>query len=255
MGRLWVGQKAAAKLRFARVRAPRVVFKDEGMTRQNKITNTSLALAALLLGTLGSACDAGSSDDDGETGEAESGEAESGEAGDGDGDSDLLKLGGSYTDEWESSHVIDDLTWQHGSARYGITQFDNAAQFVIAQNGSANEFDPDKWSRFDFTYVENTLYYCQTAFNAEAEADALAATPADATDPAVAGCGGMFAWTKLADTAFELEGSYTDQYSGSHAIDTTNWATGSDTFAFTQFDSQADFAIAEIGRASCRERV
>ena len=78
-----------------------------------------------------------------------------------------------------------------------VTQFDNDANYIVGQNDSVNSYAPDKWSRYDWTVdAEGTLWYCNTAYDAETEEDALAAS-ADASDPATSGCG-TFPWSSLA---------------------------------------------------------
>ncbi|MEC9073351.1 MAG: hypothetical protein VX938_13255, partial [Myxococcota bacterium] len=72
-----------------------------------------------------------------------------------------------------------------------------AANTLVAQNDSTNEYNPDLWSRFQWTSTEDGQhYYCQVAFDAADEATAWALDSADETDPAAGGCGG-FPWTTL----------------------------------------------------------
>ena len=75
--------------------------------------------------------------------------------------------------------------------------FDNDANYLIGQNDAVASYAPEKWSRYDWTVDgDGTLWYCNTAYDAETEADALATPAADATDPAAGGCG-TFAWSSL----------------------------------------------------------
>lgn len=114
---------------------------------------------------------------------------------------DALQIAGSYVDQWGTEHSISDTDWQQsfGTASlyaFAITQFDNDAQFVIAQNGPSNGYNPDLWSRFDWTDDGmGGLWYCQTAYSAATEDEALMTAPADSSDLAY-GCGG-FGWTNL----------------------------------------------------------
>ena len=84
---------------------------------------------------------------------------------------------------------------------FHYSQFSNTDQFIIAQNDDANDYNAGKWSRFDWTWTggDTQLWFCQTAYAAESEADALGTTAADDSDPANTGCGG-FAWSQLNTT-------------------------------------------------------
>lgn len=114
---------------------------------------------------------------------------------------DGLAITGSYTDEWETDHTIDEASWVQvsafGTLTFAVLSFDNPGKWVIAQNGFDNAYYPDLYSRFD--WVDGThgdLFYCQTAFDAATEAAAESTPRADDSDPENAGCGG-FAWTNL----------------------------------------------------------
>ena len=113
----------------------------------------------------------------------------------------VLTIAGSYVDQWGTEHSISDEMWTQsfGTAslyEFNITQFDNDAQSVIAQNGPANAYNPDQWSRFDWhDDGMSGLWYCQTSYAASTEQEALDTTAADAADLAY-GCGG-FGWTNL----------------------------------------------------------
>lgn len=113
-----------------------------------------------------------------------------------------LALRGDWTDNWGSAHVIREWTWtMDGVGVFNVSDYDNAERVLIAQNDPANEYNPGKWSRFDWVEVEDTFYMCQTAFAADTEADARAAAAADATDPTTGGCGeGSFPWSSLTAT-------------------------------------------------------
>ena len=108
-----------------------------------------------------------------------------------------LLVAGVHVDEWGTDHTITDETWTtDGTSSYAISQFDNAARFAIAQNGAANTYNSDLWSRFDFAEYEGSWFMCSTAYDAATEADALATAAADASNPTTGGCSG-FAWTNL----------------------------------------------------------
>ena len=154
-----------------------------------------------------------------------------------------LAIRGDYGDSWGGEHTITQTSWVSGGASYTISQFDNEAQFIIAQNGDDNEYNPGLWSRFDWAAVNGDLWYCQTAYDAESEDAALATEAADATNPAEAGCGG-FGWTQLVD-ALAIRGSYGDSWGGAHTISQSSWVSGAASYTISQFDNDAQFIIAQ----------
>jgi len=108
-----------------------------------------------------------------------------------------LEIAGEYVDGFGGAHSITDDDWiMDGVGIFAITQFDNDANMLIAQNDSTNSFNPDLWSRMDWFDDGTDLWFCQIAFDAATEADALATPAADSTDPANSGCGG-FGWSSL----------------------------------------------------------
>jgi hypothetical protein len=117
--------------------------------------------------------------------------------GGGGGGGGSLEIVGSYTDDYGSTHEITADTWTMGGVGvFEIETWDNAERWLVAHNHVDNEFDPDKWSRMDWTFDGDDLYFCQVAFDAESAEQAQAATPADPDDLAM-GCGGTFPWSKL----------------------------------------------------------
>ncbi len=137
----------------------------------------------------------GCGDDDDDGGQSQAGEG-------GAGDPDPFEIAGSYTDDFATSHQITGDTWtqvaDYGTSVFEISQHSNEDGYVIAQNAADNDYNPELWSRFDFVEKDGVLYFCQSAFDAESEQDALDAEPADGSDPANGGCGGPdFAWSEL----------------------------------------------------------
>jgi hypothetical protein len=105
-----------------------------------------------------------------------------------------LEIGGEYIDEFMTAHSITDDEWSFSGSIYIIAEFDNEAMYVLAQNGEANTYYPGLWSRFDWAWAGEQLYYCQIVYDGASIEDARA-TSADAND-LLAGCNG-FSWTKL----------------------------------------------------------
>ena len=83
----------------------------------------------------------------------------------------------------------------YGPYNYNITQYNNADMYIIASS-EADENGDFSWNRFDWVMSDDTLFICNIVFDAVTEEDALAATPADNSDPANGGCGG-FSWSAL----------------------------------------------------------
>lgn len=117
-----------------------------------------------------------------------------------EGDQGDLKIIGTYTDEFGTDHDITNDTWTIGSSTYHIENYDNARDFLVAQNDDGNSFNAGLWSRFDWVFYEGSLYYCQQETDAESAGEAQTNTDADRTDPSAGGCGlpdNDFAWTNL----------------------------------------------------------
>jgi hypothetical protein len=119
-------------------------------------------------------------------------------------DPESVVLGGTWMDTWGTTHTIDDESWTQsssfGTSVFRISQFDNADEFLIAQNDSGNGSNAELWSRFDWTTWNGSLWYCQTTYDAASEADALGTPRADDSNPEDGGCGESgFAWTELLD--------------------------------------------------------
>jgi hypothetical protein len=116
---------------------------------------------------------------------------------------DPLAIVGTYADTFGMTHVVTQDLWtmesSFGIDRFHIVAYANAQKYLIAQNDAANAYNPSLWSRFDWTTHDGKLWFCQTSYDAATQALALAAPAADATDPAVGGCG-SFAWSALTAT-------------------------------------------------------
>ncbi len=112
-----------------------------------------------------------------------------------------IEIVGSYDDSYGGEMVISASRIETIGADvksigiYSFSSTDNAGNFAIARNDEANTYNPCLWSRFDWTFDGDDLYYCQTAFDAADEQAANSTPAADAKDLET-GCGG-FAWSKL----------------------------------------------------------
>jgi hypothetical protein len=159
-----------------------------------------------------------------------------------------LEIIGSYVDDYGFDHEITQTEWETMGSVFHITQFSNADDYAVAQNDAANAYNPNLWSRFDWTRDANgDLFYCQISYDAATEAAALAATGADRGDLS-AGCSG-FAWSKLSEP-LEIRGNWVDDYGFDHEITQTEWKTMGSIFHITQFSNVADFAVAQNDAAN-----
>jgi len=125
--------------------------------------------------------------------------ADDSDGGDDSGGSDDIAIAGSWTDNYGGDHVITNASWSQygGSSLFAFTTYDNDEAYAIAQNDSANEYNPDLYSRFDWTWdASDQLWYCQTAYAAMSAEEAEATAAADPADPSTTGCSG-FPWTSL----------------------------------------------------------
>jgi hypothetical protein len=105
-----------------------------------------------------------------------------------------IDIMGSYTDNWGGEHVVSAFLWKSGASLYAISSFSNEDGWIVAQNGSENSSNPDLWSKLEWYFEADSLYYCQSAYNAT-DPETAQSTMADKTDLEV-GCGG-FSWSTL----------------------------------------------------------
>ena len=151
--------------------------------------NSRFFITVFTLSLLLTACD------DGETMEAgtETGESETGTETETGGDMSLAIIG-TYMDEFMDTHMISETEWTNSAGSFAIEQYDNDEMWLVAQNAETNMYSPGLWSRFDWAWDAETLYYCQSVFDG-ATIEAALAGSANADDLTM-GCGG-FAWTRM----------------------------------------------------------
>jgi hypothetical protein len=117
--------------------------------------------------------------------------AEGGETGE-----DTLSIVGDYIDDFMTEHSITETQWSFAGSVFAIVEYDNDGMYIIAQNDEANEYFPGLWSRFDWTWDGEQLYYCQHVYDGMNIEDARASS-ADPNDLAT-GCGADgFSWSML----------------------------------------------------------
>lgn len=112
-----------------------------------------------------------------------------------------LSLVGTWVDPFATEHVISMTQWTQTlngmTSVFDILTFDTDSKVIIAENAADNMFAPGKFSRFDWTQVDDRLFFCQSAFDKDTAEDAADSPSADPTDPTTGGCGGMFPWSEL----------------------------------------------------------
>lgn len=139
-----------------------------------RIRSTSLVLLALTSTLIGCT--------DGGDGDA----ADSTSTGGGE---QVLEIIGMWNDDISGEHDISAKRWVQAFDpdvyTYFIDYFDNATRFVVAR--SANDMT---FSKFEWTYVDEQLYYCASVQGQGTPAAAEAGAGADPGDPAGGGCVG-----------------------------------------------------------------
>lgn len=153
-----------------------------------------------------------------------------------------LEIAGAFGDGYDIAHRIDDSVWQMATSTFDVIDFSNEERWLVAENSADNEFFSASYSRFEWTWDDGQLYYCQSVFAASSEAEAREAPRADASD-LLAGCGGTFPWGLL--TPIALAGSYVDDFAGKHLITPSVWKMGSSVFHLLEFSNDATWAVAQ----------
>lgn len=157
--------------------------------------------------------------------------------------SEPLELAGAWDDDFGGSRDVSSFAW-YDFGTFDVLRFDNAAGWALARNG-ADTFFPGAYSRFDWTWVGDEAFYCQSAYAAATLAEAQTAPAPDATDPASGGCGGAFAWTRLNPGVLDLEGAWLDGWGTSHTISSTTWVQDFGTWHVARFSDARRFVVAQ----------
>lgn len=163
---------------------------------------------------------------------------------------EYLEIAGEYSDNYGGEQIIGSSIWNQGAmmGKFNISSWDNNSNFLVAQNDSSNGFNPDKYSRFDWTFDGTDIYFCQTVYDKETAQDAIDATPANSTD-LDAGCSG-FSWNKLIHVPMDILGEHksgAEPYETDHIVTFGVWDQGAMMGAFNlkaRYNSQK-FAIAQ----------
>lgn len=111
-----------------------------------------------------------------------------------------------YLDNYAGLHSIGKKVWLQSVGDlqlvFHLCSVDDTKHYLIVRNDDANDFNPGKFSRFEWYGQDGLLFYCQQVFDAAsaAEAEDFTKTPAaDTSDANDKGCGskGRFPWSEL----------------------------------------------------------
>ncbi len=130
--------------------------------------------------------------------ETDASDTDDAETGDTVTNDDPLAIIGEYTDDFGGGHSITMTQWvqtaDFGTFTYTLGSFDNEAMWVAAEDAD----NPGAFARFDWTVDDGgQQWFCQAAFDAASEQEAIDAPASDPSDPANSGCGVMFPWSQL----------------------------------------------------------
>lgn len=110
-----------------------------------------------------------------------------------------IAIAGSYNDGF-ADHVIGEGRWEMTgegfSSGFELLTIDNDEEWATAHNDATNEYSGGLYSRFEWVFVGDDLFFCQAPYDAADEAAALAAARPDRSAPSESGCGG-FPWSQL----------------------------------------------------------
>ncbi|MEE2788569.1 MAG: hypothetical protein VX589_14595 [Myxococcota bacterium] len=133
---------------------------------------------------------------------------------------------GTFTDG-SGTHTVADGKWTQTydgvDSVFNFISVDNQAQSLIAQNAAENAFSPNLFSRMDWIWHSEGLFYCTIVFDSESAEAAKNAPAANAETPAESGCN-TFPWSALTpQPATSIVGTYTDGFSQQHVIGERTW--------------------------------
>jgi hypothetical protein len=136
---------------------------------------------------------------------------------------------GTWVSNYGSYITITDDYWisvsPWGTSVHAIDQL--TPGYVIMQNPSSDDYNPDKWTKNEFHRTEGDDWgYCSSVYNA---ATAQAAVDTDTSSiytaaDAEKGCNG-FGHTKLSPYALPIIGGWNDNFGAKLTINATHWAS------------------------------
>ena len=73
---------------------------------------------------------------------------------------------GVYLDNFGGLQSVSATYWNSSDAVFDVCSVDNTRKRIIALNDSRNQYNPGKYSRFEWTTFGNRLWYCQSVYDA-----------------------------------------------------------------------------------------
>ena len=155
-----------------------------------------------------------------------------------------LELVGTWTNNYGSTETVSETTWDNGYSALSIASYDNDDNWVVVQSPPDDEYTPNQYSKYVWTEEEaGVVYYCTVSFGLATLEEAEASE--DTSDPSALttdGCGG-FAWTQL--TAFELVGTWTNNYDGTETVSETTWDNGYSALSIASYDNDDNWVVVQ----------
>lgn len=144
---------------------------------------------------------------------------------------------------WASEYGTEEVITIDRFNRATIHWYDNASNTLVSQNPADDAYFPSRFSKVQWTELEDgRFYYCTIDFDLESEEAARnSSSEADASNPAVSGCG-MFPWTAVREP-IALVGQYADQFDNLETITSTSWVQYGVPNRLVDWDLGAHYAI------------
>ena len=162
----------------------------------------------------------------------------------------LPVIEGLWHDDFGTTIEVGSESWRMistwGDNRYLISSVDLDQGWSIVSADAV-------WSVMEWTLVADQVYFCQSAYGLQSEAEALSAQRADRSSPASSGCG-AFAWSALhsGQGPLALMGDRLDNYGTEHTITSVRWSMNSEfmpgattEYVIDHFDNIEGFLIAQ----------
>jgi hypothetical protein len=117
-----------------------------------------------------------------------------------DGGKDEIDIAGMWMDSFGITNTItsESWTWEYPGypdVHFMIAQYDNDEGVAILEDQAPNDMGEKAWARFDYMFLDDVPYYCETGTGLPDEDAALSTPPANHSDPGT-GCNGT-AWFEM----------------------------------------------------------
>ncbi len=154
-----------------------------------------------------------------------------------------LEFSGQYIDENYNTPVSNSTSlWNTGGSKFHVIETDIVNDYLIALNDSGNQWNPGKYSRFDWIAdTSGDIYYCQSAYKEDTAEEARMFVP-ERDDPSANNSCGQFTWSKLVPYT-DISGDFIDNNKIPHTISVTGWVIGENEYDISMLNSIDDYAI------------